>query len=642
MKKVCLVVQEHSQNNALLKLREAGVLHIEKRASPESVAKSAEQKNKVESAIGLLSETYKKRKKSSPVSAVNAPRVSGAGLRRGRRSTDIYGTEEQEPYSLEAVNAASRMELPDYIVNIGRERKSLEDRMFHLKKEIIRIENWGDFDPAAVKEIAGLGQPVYLYELTLDAFNRLDKEVEYIIKASEKNKVRIIVFGKELENSTPVILPEKSISAMRREIDEIKLELEELNAKLNNLVSRMSALKKEMILATMAYEFESAAAVVEKVEEIPENLGLCYLTGYVPAEDMSELRATAVDNGWALSAVDPAEDDEKVPTKLKNSKFVNLLNPITDFLGITPGYREVDISAWFLIFFCIYFGMIFGDAAYGLILTLAAVFGIIKTAKKGVPVPLQMLFLLGICNTAWGIATCSWFGVELDLLPQVPRDISLSYISTAKRDSAIVDQNLLIFCFSLGLLQLTIAHVRCLFSCIRLKSLKFLSEIGSLGMIWGMFNVVLWLIVSNDARQIPLLPVSLYIMGGGFILNFVFASYEGSIGMSILNSCKNFISVVLGIANIFSDVMSYIRLWAVGLAGASIANTVNTMAGPMLGNFLIFIGIILLVFGHGLNLILNVLSVLVHGVRLNILEFSSHIGLSWSGIAYKPFAEKNK
>jgi V/A-type H+-transporting ATPase subunit I len=136
------------------------------------------------------------------------------------------------------------------------------------------------------------------------------------------------------------------------------------------------------------------------------------------------------------------------------------------------------------------------------------------------------------------------------------------------------------------------------------------------------------------------LPLSIYLLSGGFVLNFIFASYEGSIGRSILESCKNFISVVLGITNVFSDIMSYIRLWAVGLAGASIASTVNIMAGPLLGGFMIFAGMILLVFGHGLNIILNVLSVLVHGVRLNTLEFSSHVGLSWSGTVYKPFAEK--
>ena len=81
-------------------------------------------------------------------------------------------------------------------------------------------------------------------------------------------------------------------------------------------------------------------------------------------------------------------------------------------------------------------------------------------------------------------------------------------------------------------------------------------------------------------------------------------------------------------------------MWAVALAGAAISNTVNMMAGPMFGKLILVIfGVIILVFGHGLNIILNLLSVIVHGVRLNTLEFSSHLGMSWSGIKYAPFAE---
>jgi V/A-type H+-transporting ATPase subunit I len=156
-------------------------------------------------------------------------------------------------------------------------------------------------------------------------------------------------------------------------------------------------------------------------------------------------------------------------------------------------------------------------------------------------------------------------------------------------------------------------------------------------MLAGMYNVVLFLVASNNYRKIPFLPPSMYLIVGGFLLTFVFANYDGSIGRSILDSLKNIISVVLGITNVFSDIMSYIRLWAVGLAGAAISSTVNQMASPLLGNFLVFLGILLLVFGHGLNVILNILSVVVHGVRLNTLEFSGHLGLSWSGTAYKPF-----
>ncbi|MDR0403654.1 MAG: V-type ATP synthase subunit I, partial [Treponema sp.] len=169
-----------------------------------------------------------------------------------------------------------------------------------------------------------------------------------------------------------------------------------------------------------------------------------------------------------------------------------------------------------------------------------------------------------------------------------------------------------------------------------------------MAMLFGMYCIILFLIASNEARQIPLFRPAVYIFGGGFVLNFVFANYDGSVGRSILESLKNIISVILGIANVFSDIMSYIRLWAVGLAGAAIAGTVNEMAGGILGgagpvalHFVVFaLGTLLLVFGHGLNLVLNALSVLVHGVRLNTLEFSGHVGLTWAGSAYRPFAKR--
>ena len=127
------------------------------------------------------------------------------------------------------------------------------------------------------------------------------------------------------------------------------------------------------------------------------------------------------------------------------------------------------------------------------------------------------------------------------------------------------------------------------------------------------------------------------------MLNFIFSNYEGSVVKSILESLKNIISVFLGIVNVFSDIVSYIRLWAVALAGAAISGTVNAMAGPMFGKLTMMIfGVVLLVFGHGLNMILNLLSVIVHGVRLNTLEFSQHLGMTWSGVKYRPFSERKE
>ena len=163
----------------------------------------------------------------------------------------------------------------------------------------------------------------------------------------------------------------------------------------------------------------------------------------------------------------------------------------------------------------------------------------------------------------------------------------------------------------------------------------------------GMFWIVLSMVVNSkvfvmlgNIGDIPVGKIEVSLIAVGFVMSFIFSNYDGSIGKSILESCKNIISVLLGVVNVFSDIVSYIRLWAVGLAGAAISDTVNTMAGPILGHAILFIAAIaLLVFGHGLNMVLNLLSVIVHGVRLNTLEFSTHLGVSWSGKKYEPFSE---
>jgi V/A-type H+-transporting ATPase subunit I len=186
--------------------------------------------------------------------------------------------------------------------------------------------------------------------------------------------------------------------------------------------------------------------------------------------------------------------------------------------------------------------------------------------------------------------------------------------------------------------QISLAHVIGMVN--NRKSLKFLGEAGALALAVGMYFVVLNLVV--DAQKYPMTPTVLGLVGGGFAVNFLFINYSGSVMGGLLESLKNIITMVLGVVNMFGDIMSYIRLWAVGLAGAAISSTINVMAGPMLGGFIVFAGIVLLLFGHGLNTVMNVLSVLVHGVRLNTLEFSNHLGLTWSGFKYEPFSETGR
>jgi len=645
MKKICIVVQDSFRDIALNKLREIGVVHLETKDVPIDINSRAQKhKVKVEDAIGLirsfkLPKQKKKKKKNDEPEDTRPPherRAKPLGLHRGRRAIDIFGTEEEEPYSLSAVTAPARPELSDFMLSIEKERKALIDRDLFISQEIDRISSWGDFDPHLIDSMVSYGLPVYLYKIFQSDFDNLEPDTSFIKVKSNKNVIHLIVFDKEIKGIAPFKLPEKSLNEYLHEAEDVKIELSEYDERLKSFANRRTALDKEMVKVQQDIEFEEAMSSMDTGDDAH----IAWLTGFIPSDDLDRVKTVARENSWGITIFDPALDDDKVPTKLKNNKFTELLNPITSFLGILPGYHEVDISLTFLFFFCVFFAMIFGDAAYGSILVLLAIVLIIKTiaGKKAVPQGLFLLLLLGIFNTAWGTITCSWFGMDAEKAPQFLQNLSIAAISTAKTDKGLVDQNMQILCFSLGLLHLAIAHITNIFRYI--KSPKALAEIGSIAMLCGVFNIILVLIVSNETREIPLLPVSIYLIAGGFLINFLFSCYEVSLKQSIKSGLGNTVMAILGIVNIFSDIMSYIRLWAVGLAGASIAATINLMAGPMLGSFLIFAGIILLVFGHGLNMVLNVLSVLVHGVRLNTLEFSGHAGISWSGKVYQPFTER--
>jgi V/A-type H+-transporting ATPase subunit I len=637
MKKVSLVVMDKDREASLEKLRDLGVLHLEnKSVSSDSLSKLMENKVRLENALGLL-RSYENPKGRAAASGDGAS--PGPGRRRSDRS------KAGEFYSLDAVNAPQVPDIVSQVLALGDERKTMQDELASLGRERTRVESWGSFDPSAFAEFAEKGIVLVPYELTNKAYDALPPDVKVILLDRGKSGVRVLSVGGEISGESPFVLPGQSLADLDALMSDIRDDLADIEKQFSSLAEAKKEILDRRALLNQSIDFETARAGMDTADNTPPQFMLSWVTGFVPAPALGVLKRGAAENGWALIAGDPGGDDN-VPTLLKNNRLASLINPLTEFLEVVPGYNEVDISGWFLFFFCVFFGMIFGDAGYGALILLAAVTGILKTVKKGVPAIFKLLLLLGFSNFAWGVLTCAWFGVaDVNTLPSFLRNISLPLISnvTAARspgDAGLVQQNLMIFCFSLALLQLSIGHILAIF---HERSLKILAHLGNIAMLAGMYFIVLSLIASNEYRRIPLLMPAVYAFAGGFLLNFMFVGYEGHLGRSVLESFKNIISVILGIANIFSDIMSYIRLWAVGLAGAAIASTVNAMAGPMLGHLVMFIfGIILLVFGHGLNLVLNVLSVLVHGVRLNTLEFSGHVGLTWSGYAYRPFAKRIK
>ena len=636
MKKVSVVLLNKEKEEALKSLRKIGLVHLEKlEGSSEKLNAFKEYTNNAlvsESILGEIKLPKKSKKQKVELSDARVIQLC----------SDVVTKSERKKQLLEEISADTT--------------------------ELDRFTSWGSVSLEDFEYLKEKGIIIRMYEISVDKYSLIDQEIETILVNNDKKNVRFLVIGHEtrpeklLPEAFEVPFPRMSTDALQDEIRKDEKEIKDIEKFYIDNAKYVPAIAEFRKNLETDIEFENINAGMAHEQTASEN-ELAWISGYVPVADMEEFKAACAQNQWALAYADPEDEDLEVPTKLRNNKFVSLIYPLTDFLGTVPGYHEYDISGWFLLFFTIFFGMIFGDGGYGLLVTAIAILMILKNlfTKKKVPALLGLVTLVGFATIGWGIVTCTWFGLKPEQLPAWLVNLSIPQISNAytgpdwtpfwKPDATeglTNAQNLQIFCFSLALLQLSVAHIKAMIR--NRKSLKVLGDFGALLQLIGMFWVVLSMVVSSSVfsftEKIYGFPIGLFeicLVGIGFVLSFIFSNYEGSIGASVLESCKNIISVLLGVVNVFSDIVSYIRLWAVGLAGAAISNTVNEMAGPLLGHFITFIFFVMLVvFGHGLNMILNLLSVIVHGVRLNTLEFSSHLGMSWSGLKYSPFSEKVK
>ena len=634
MKKVSLIIRENKKDETLKKLRQLGIVHIEiTEGSGERLALLREQITLLESAIFTI----------------------------GKKKN----IEQKDVSTAEVLSVATKVQALD------AEKKQCGAERITLNSELDRLKSWGDIDPNSISDLGSKGYEISFYEMPKAEYELLSESIKTVRIDATKSTVRFMLLKSTKEdldgavaslNVYRLALPQLSTSEMKQRLSELSTRMDEIDETIASNACYIDSIKRAVGATEKEIEFETYATGMADENLSPENeapLSVSYFTGYIEAENLDRLKQTAQSNSWGLLVEEPSVEDN-VPTKLKNNKFVSLIYPLTDFLGTVPGYFEYDISGWFLAFILIFFGIIFGDGGYGLLICAIAAIPIIKSliTKKQISPMFLLVGLFGLSTVLWGTLTCTWFGLSPEQLSVWLKNLSIPVISNVYADKIwypfwtngtaglTTAQNLQIFCFSLALIQLAVAHIK---GVLRNKgSIKMLGDIGSILQLLGIYYLVLSLVVNAEVfsfgliiGSIPVGTVAIALIGIGFVLSFVFSNYEGSIIKSILSSLTNIVSVLLGVVNVFSDIVSYIRLWAVGLAGAAISATVNELAGPLLGNFMFMIlAIILLVFGHGLNMILNILSVIVHGIRLNTLEFSSHLDMSWSGHKFKPFKEQ--
>lgn len=606
MKKVMLAMLASERDRGLEALGRLGLLH------PEPVNGSGEHLEAMRGSKALLEE------------AVNA------------LSSRKPGESKAATGDLDALGLAKKLG------ELGEREKALQERRVALLRERDRVSELGDFDPESIRSLGIAGRTVRLHVLRSGKKPPSFPEgVDAIALGGERGKGYYLSLApSDMDESVlpeAFVLPEARLSHMEAELSAIGAELQAMETQRDGLAAKLPLIKEELERLGLAEKLENLRS------GIPMEGPVAYLTGWIPAPAVQGLADEASRRGWAFMDEEPSPE-EMPPTQVRNHPLVRIVQPVFEFLGTVPSYREYEISAWFLLFFAVFFAMIFGDGGYGVLMLLGAG-GLVLSSlfkRKKVPDGIWLLLLLSTCTVVWGSLTGSWFALPGTALPAWLRSLAIPAITGWNpADPSVANEaagdNVKILCFMLGLVQLSLAHLKNVLRDIKAGSMKFLGQLGSLALVAGMFWFVLNLVI--DPERFPIPNFSLYLVGVGFFLVLVFSNYEKNVLQSFLDGLKGIIPTFLGTVSVFADIVSYIRLWAVGLAGVAISQTVNGMASGLFKGFSgwAIAGVLLLAFGHGLNLVMSVLSVIVHGVRLNMLEFSGHLGMEWSGYTYEPF-----
>ncbi len=594
MKKVIVVTPSTRKGEMLNAIRDFGVVHISQKSAPES--KYTDKFSSLDRIRSVLNEQ---------------PKVA---------QNPVLGKKEFN-------------ELNERLSRAVASVKPLEDSLFALDNEKAKIATWGSLDPAEVKALAAQGIKLSFYQLSNKELAQLPADVKFI-RLSDANKTKTIaVVGEPLEDSYASMkmeLPLRGVSELDAEISKVTFELHEAKTLIASSAAYISSYNHYMIKATDDILYSSVSGAVEQEDS------LCCLTGFIPVSDVENFKSLAKEKCWAYAFDDPSEEDE-VPTKIKYNKITQMMEPVFQMLGTTPGYNEYDISMWFLLFFALFFAMIIGDAVYGLLFIAVGAALQIKTKKL---TNLNMLvYVMGGATLVWGALTGTWLGsekaMEIPFLKMlvIPNIANYPEYFGVSADDA--QNTVMKFCFMIGTIQLSLA---CLMNFVRnfkQKSLAFVSDLATLASTVSLYYLILMLVVGAKVN----VGVVFAVIGTCFVLVVLFGSQAAgqSFGAGVKAGLGGAFTTFLNTISSFGNVMSYIRLFAVGMASLAIAQSFNGMAESMLHGLALPAGILILVIGHGLNIVMGMLSVVVHGMRLNLLEFSGQLGMEWAGIPYEPF-----
>ncbi len=546
-----------------------------------------------------------------------------------------------------------------------KEKTGLEQKISSLEKDQEILANWGDFDPQTISKLSETGIKTRFFTVPLKALNRLLEAVPGLTEVNRLKEHSLCVLFEKNKDSVvdaeETVLPQIRLSDCDKLVTEYKNQLEKILTQIDDLLVWKGMLVNQANLLSDSVAYETA-----KLSFSEEAKGkVLYLEGWIPA-NKEKLVNDKISEYRAVARFSDPKPNENVPVMMKNGLFSRLFEPILKIFSI-PDYFELDPTPYFAPFFMLFVGLCLGDLAYGSIIFFLALAIVLFGPKKirsmaglGVVLGFSVMVSGVLLNSAFGATIFGGPGVSgASLLPTGADRFAL--LSSIKNDKGTFYPMMGISLF-IGYLQIHVALILNAINKIRLGNpggaLRPVADIllitGSIAIAThtNAFNLQISVFTpfGIPIGQIPLLipfPVTQAMFFLGLLLFIVFDEWGQpffkKFGWSLFNLYL-FISGALG------NLLSYMRLFALGLSSSMLAMVFNSLAFGFItvdgvvnpASPMIMATIVLLVVGHSINFGLAILGSFVHPMRLTFLEFFSTLGFKGNGRAFKPLVKATK
>ena len=600
MTKLTMLIYHRDYNQFLNELREHGVVHVHAKKQTlqdeNMKAKMAEMKH-VSNTIKLLEKI------------------------NGQQSTD----NRQQALTTELRNA----ELISFIDAKFAEIDSIQQQIASLQKEDSAYNVWGNFPEEDIKKIQSNNWDLRFFSVPNSKY---DEKWEQEFNAFLINEISgfkyfttLTAKGKEVNiDAEKYHFPSMSKSEITAQIEELKNKLEEIRQYLSEVsADAIAKLNDYKIAVKDDADFYKVSEAASKLADDK----IMMLEGWVPTEIEKDTISWLSEREIYFEATEPEKNVDNPPIKLKNRRFARLFEMIGNMYSI-PTYWELDMTPFFAPFFVMFFGFCMGDLGYGALICIITLALILSRKLKGMSDILWLGFFLGFGTVIMGTISGTFFGVpllEVEGIPIVDKLKGIMFQPDGIYSAFYVSLIIGVFQILFGM---------CLKIINQIKLFGFGAAVSTIGWVILLLGGIVTFLI--DGIGIPFYAC----LGVGALLIYLLNGPLNSFVAPLKNIGSGLWDTYNMATGLLGDILSYIRLFALGLSGSILGLVFNDLAMnmkpdiPVLGTIVM---LLILVFGHTMNIALSALSAFVHPMRLTFVEFYKNSGFVGGAKQYEPF-----